>query len=451
MAYNELIGHFSRVRAFMQHFYVYGFYTREEFSGVSSRAYDDERRRVEGWLGEHMGFRRREQSKSVFLSLDSRECRINPLYRAFRAKSFTSRDITLHFLLLDLLADGEARTVPELMALAHQGRLEQTGMEADLSTLRGKAKEMETLGLLTAEKRGKYVYFRRAPDTDVSALAPLLAFFAQTAPCGVVGSYLEDRLDVPCNAFRMKHHYITGAMDADVLCQLLSAMQERRYVTLMHLGRRSNRELNTDALPLYILRSVQDGRSYLAAWCPRERVYRHWRLDHLLKAVPGAVAEDFADRRDHYHEVSRHCWGTSLRRSRELQHLSFTIHAEAWEEHIVRRLMREKRCGTVTQTGETTWRFDASVFDAAEMMPWVRSFIGRISSFTCSDRRLARRFRQDVQAMHRMYSEPPSAERDAFIRAVQARMPLNVPETPDAPDASDTPAAADSVHGEDAT
>ena len=424
MAYNELIGHFSRVRAFMQHFYVYGFYTREEFSGVSSRAYDDERRRVEGWLGEYMGFRRKEQSKSVFLSLDSREFRINPLYRAFRAKSFTSRDITLHFLLLDLLADGEARTVPEMMALAHDGRLEQTAMAVDLSTLRGKAREMETLGLITAEKRGKFVYFRRAPDTDVSALAPMLAFFAQTAPCGVVGSYLEDRLPAPCDAFRMKHHYITGAMDSDVLCQLLTAMRERRYVTVMHLGRRTNRELNTDALPLYILRSVQDGRSYLAAWCPRERIYRHWRLGRLLKAVPGPLAEDFAMRRERYHEVSRYCWGTSLRRGNVVQRVSFTLRVEPWEEHVVRRLQREKRCGTVTQVDETHWRFETEVFDASEMMPWVRSFMGRISSFTCSDRGVERRFRRDVRAMYRLYHEEPSQERDAYIHAVRARLPL---------------------------
>ena len=50
-----------------------------------------------------MAFRQDLDGRRVFLSVDSRSISENPLFRAFRTKSFTERDITLHFRLLDIL------------------------------------------------------------------------------------------------------------------------------------------------------------------------------------------------------------------------------------------------------------------------------------------------------------------------------------------------------------
>lgn len=49
-AYNELIKNFSRIRAYMREFYIYGFKSRSEYTYKSARSYDNERRRVESWL-----------------------------------------------------------------------------------------------------------------------------------------------------------------------------------------------------------------------------------------------------------------------------------------------------------------------------------------------------------------------------------------------------------------
>ena len=71
MAYSELIKNFSRIREYMREFYVYGFKSRDEFTQKSARSYDDERRRLESWLGDYMRFRQKPDGKSVFLSIDS--------------------------------------------------------------------------------------------------------------------------------------------------------------------------------------------------------------------------------------------------------------------------------------------------------------------------------------------------------------------------------------------
>ena len=115
MAYSELIKNFEKIRSYMRQFYVFGFKRREEYDAKSARSYDNERRRMESWLGEYMSFRQDENGRQIFLSVDSRAIPENPLYRAFRAKTFTDRDIMLHFHLLDMLSDSEGLPISGIM------------------------------------------------------------------------------------------------------------------------------------------------------------------------------------------------------------------------------------------------------------------------------------------------------------------------------------------------
>ena len=109
MAYSELIKHFEKVRAYMREFYVYGFKSRSEYNAKSARSYDDERRRLESWLGDYMRFTQTPEGKNVFLSVDSRVTVKNPFYKAWKTKSFTDGDITLHFAIFDVLHNPEIK------------------------------------------------------------------------------------------------------------------------------------------------------------------------------------------------------------------------------------------------------------------------------------------------------------------------------------------------------
>lgn len=81
MAYSELIKNFEKVRAYMREFYVFGFKSRAEYDAKSARSYDDERRRIESWLGDHMRFTKTPEGKNVFLSVNSsREKSLPPFF-----------------------------------------------------------------------------------------------------------------------------------------------------------------------------------------------------------------------------------------------------------------------------------------------------------------------------------------------------------------------------------
>lgn len=103
MAYSELVKRFDLVRDYMRDFLIFGFKTREDFDRKSGRTYDNERRRIESWLGDSLRWEYRAGGKALFLSLDAGTLSRNPLYRAWQSKSFTDNDILLHFFLLDLL------------------------------------------------------------------------------------------------------------------------------------------------------------------------------------------------------------------------------------------------------------------------------------------------------------------------------------------------------------
>ena len=406
MAYSELVKNFNRIRDYMREFYVYGFKSRDEFTRKSARSYDDERRRVESWLGDYMRFRQTPEGKNVFLSIDSRVSRRNPLYKAWKTKSFTDGDITLHFILFDILSSPElSLTLGEIMEeLDGYLRGFREARVFDESTVRKKLKEYVSLGLVLTEKRGKAVAYRRAGDCP--PLDPdVLDFFSEAAPCGVIGSYLLDRTEPSSGHFAFKHHYITGAMDSEVVCALFTAMGEKRSVTLETLNRRKDRVSESHVIPLRLYVSVQNGRQHLMAYVPRFRRITSFRTDNILSVTAEEVCPDFDERRSLLDRMAPHIWGVSTQggSGQRLEHVEFIVSYGSGEQHIHQRLEREKRCGTVERLDEHHSRFSADVFDAHELVPWMRTFICRITDYSFSDKALEERFGQDLEEMYRLY------------------------------------------------
>ena len=81
----------------------------------------------------------------------------------------------------------------------------------------------------------------------------------------------------------------------------------------------------------------------------------------------------------------------------------YTVRVEANEEHIVKRLEREKRTGRVEKIDKHTYRFCADVYDSTELIPWIRTFICRITEMRFSNRTVENRFKKDLEQMYRMY------------------------------------------------
>lgn len=408
MAYSELIKNFSRIRDYMREFYVYGFKSREEYTKKSARSYDDERRRLESWLGDHMRFRRTADGKNIFISIDSRLSRHNPLYRAWKTKSFTDGDITLHFILFDILDSPD--TVLSLNEIAEKidGYLTSFSEPRmfDASTVRKKLNEYIAEGIIVSEKRGKTMFYRRAESESVTAEdADMLDFFSEVSPCGVVGSYLLDKIEPHESHVAFKHHYITAAMDSDIVCSLLYAMSEKRYAAIETVTRHNRRISQKYVIPLRIMVSVQGGRQYLMAYVPRFKRMISFRTDNIISVEPGEVCGRFDEFRKKLDGMLPNLWGVSTQSAsgERIEHVEFTVTYKADETYIHQRLEREKRCGSVEKLDEHSSRFSADVFDAGELVPWIRTFICRITDISFSNKELETQFWDDIKEMYAMY------------------------------------------------
>ncbi|MBQ8497621.1 MAG: WYL domain-containing protein [Clostridia bacterium] len=390
----------------MREFYVYGFKSRDDYDKKSARSYDDERRRMESWLGEHMRFIRTPEGKNVFISIDTRNISHNPLYKAWKTKSFTDGDITLHFILFDILhAPDMILSLSDIMTRMDEEYLSafDEPMIFDESTVRKKLKEYISLGLISAKKQGKTVLYHRTADTDISHLTNALDFYSEAVPCGVIGSFLLDKLEPHRSIFTFKHHYMTSAIDSEVIALLFTAMREKRIISAIGHSRR-NPPQSRRLIPLRLFISAQNGRQHLLAYDSERNRITSLRVDYLSDIKLLELTPRFDELRAQLSEMQKKMWGVSVGNDKkQTEHVSFTVKIEKGENYIIGRLEREKRIGTVEKIDENTYRFSAEVYDTNELIPWIRTFICRITDIQCSNRAVEHRFRQDLKQMYHMY------------------------------------------------
>ena len=257
------------------------------------------------------------------------------------------------------------------------------------------------------ERVGRKAYYHRTESIDLSGLTDVLHYFSEVAPCGVIGSFLLDKVQEDTDAFTFKHHYITSAIDSGVLAALFTAMREKRAVTVTNLSRKKDQPRENRIVPLRVFISVQNGRQHLLAYLPEYNHFQTYRIDYLSQVRLEEVTPRFDELREQIDHMQGKMWGVSTKRNNwgeeRLEHVDFTVRVEDGEDYIVRRLEREKRVGTVEMLDAHTYRFSADVYDVSEMVPWIRTFICRIVEMHFSNRALEEKFKADLDAMYEMY------------------------------------------------
>ncbi|MCL2813341.1 MAG: WYL domain-containing protein [Oscillospiraceae bacterium] len=401
MAYSELIKNISRIREYMREFFVYGFKNRDEVGTKSARSYDNERRRIESWLGEYMSFRQDAGGKNVFIFVDSRRVLQNPLYQAWRAAGFTRNDITLHFWLLDILSADKPKSLTDIIGIIDQDYLSlfENGDPIDESTLRKKLKEYVGIGLIAAEKQGKQLVYRLSADgIDLKSWREAIGFFAGENPVGVIGSFLQSKFDENPEYISFKHNYLLFAPDCGIMLDLLTAVNGRRQVEIETYPNKRR-----TVLPLKIFISTQTGRQYAAGCDTVTKRIMFFRLDAIKKIKQLDVILEYDAYAKMFAAYRKHLWGVASGEENCPEHIEMILKVETNERHIAGRLEREKRCGRVQKLSDTLWQFEADVYNAQEMLPWLRTFTGRIVSLRCTNKAVEERFYSDFAELAALY------------------------------------------------
>ncbi|MGN0469358.1 MAG: WYL domain-containing protein [Acutalibacteraceae bacterium] len=406
MAYSELIKSFDKIRDYMRDFYVYGCKSREQYNRKSSRSYDDEKRRLESWLNDCMYFRQTNDVKTVYISVDTRSTVHNPLYKAWKTASFTDGDITLFFIIFDILYDSYVLLpLSEIVEKIDKDYLSHFSEPKlfDSSTVRKKLREYETTGLIYSVKQGKTLYYKRAEEYQFNNI-DVIDFYSEIAPCGVIGSFLSDRQSDKGDRFSFKHHYITQTIDSEILSLLFDSIHKKQEIEITKLNRKNSKIQKINIVPLRVFFSVQSGRQYIMAYRRAARRIMSFRIDYILSVKPYRTAEDYDLLRSKLDGMMPYMWGVSKQgRGERRETVEFTVTFDDDEQYIFGRLQREKRCGTVERLDNNNARFFAEVYDTNEILTWIRSFICRITSVNFSNKEIEKQLKSDIEEMYRMY------------------------------------------------
>lgn len=398
--YTGCIGSIEKARDFARESFVYGMKDKSDYNEISPRAYDDATRQMGDWFQDCLQTRTvKIRNKVKYLSLDCREYARNPLYKLWKAHSFTTNEIIFFFALLEILSDEKPVSIGNLYTkydLIHRtGGFTQSMAQ---NWLRNKGCPS---GITVKRGRGEYSL---AKPFDLSPVIEPILYFSETAPGGVVGSFILDKQEETPSPFRFKQHYIGQAFDCEVLCNVLYAIKNKRNLNYIYQPK-GKEENYIDVFPVKVYSSTQSGRQYLIAWDEKTENFFNYRIDRIKNICITEETPSNADAViDQFKEVQNHIWGVSFGDGK-LTHVEMLIKVEDNEGFIVNRLQREKRCGKVSLTDGQAgiFKFEADVYDAREMFPWFRTFVCRIIKLKISDEMLEKQFWDSIQDMYRLY------------------------------------------------
>lgn len=399
--FSELIRDFDKIRDYMRDFYIYGFRSRNEFDKKSARSYDNEKRRIESYLEKYIQWSYNQNGKQTFVALNSAQISENPLYAAWRAKSFTDYDIMLHFGLMDLLRNGDEKNAGQLTE--EVSRL--LDVTFDLQTVRGKCREYEKAGIFKARRQGKAILYSLSPDTLPEHLADAVSFFTEAAPFGEIGSFLLQQAKLKNNYFRFKHHFIVHTLEDGVLLELLRAMREECWVELVNFSEKHQNETLVRGVPLKIFSSVVTGRRYVCLYQTTRRQYTVCRLDYIRSVKKTELCSCYHSIAQQLQQELPLLWGVSLQARRKHILCMKLYIQEQKESYVLERLHREGRGGEILRLEENIFLYTIELYDIGEASSWIKTFTGRILALEGSDPAVIGRFYRDMERMKKMYLE----------------------------------------------
>ena len=155
--------------------------------------------------------------------------------------------------------------------------------------------------------------------------------------------------------------------------------------------------------PLKIYISTQSGRQYILGYHYIGKHMMFYRLDAVKKVTFGNVEKQYDKYIGYWEKFDQNLWGVSTGPEYNLDHIEVSIHHGPGEEYILQRLEREKRHGRIEVIDDFTCKFVADVYDASELLPWLRTFIGRIVDLQCSNKFVVDTFYEDLSRINAMY------------------------------------------------
>ncbi|WP_027624565.1 helix-turn-helix transcriptional regulator [Clostridium lundense] len=425
--FNDFIKHYNIIRSILRDVFLYGCFSREDLGDkrkLSSRKISYEIRRIQQYVeGSFVKTDRQGRNKLLALTYDSITNTENFLVKTYMTKSFTSADLLLYFNLLMILnAKGKEccfRDIEEYMI--DEGLISYDNISS--KTIERKLNEMcKSLGVLKYRtiKRTKYYYitediFEGLDNKELEELIIAISLFKNISFPVTAGYYCEQSLkdyakyerglniELSDN-FQYKNLHFHPVIEEQVLCKILKAIHERKYIILNYIPRETKRKSNTkEPLRPYKIRyDISCGRFYLVSYSKENRCVIS-RLDRIESVEITKFKYEIRNLKSLYNGNMQYSWSSvPLGSGSKPEKIILEINIdEPKENYIVEKIRGEVQKGTIERIGQGRYKLDMIVNDSIEMVPWIRSYSGYIKII--QGRGLINRVNEDWKEMLNKY------------------------------------------------
>lgn len=406
--YTELKKNFLGIRGLLRHFFIYGDMSRSKAPDKTSvRSYDDDLRRIKSWFKDIIKSKSVDGEKRYSVCVDPSAVSNNPFFSAYKYKSFTDKDINLHFLLLSILKNKElsiSEISDEICNLSGNPDFET-------NTIRNKLKEYVELGLIKENKTNKACLFS-LEETKINdflqenkELLEAIKFFSEISPISVVGSYILDKFDLGKeNTISYRHLFLANCLDDVIIIDILEAIQSDSYIEITNDSPNTHKITKNKLFPFKILVSLNTCRSYLMGYSTKHDNFSFFRIDYIKEVKILEKANEANNFKQAINEALPYCYMLSMDKTKELENFEMTLSIdEEKEKHILKKLIQEARGGKIEKIAPNVFHYTRQTYSTKEIMPWAKSFIGNIISVKGNNKEEIDCINKDLKEIAKIY------------------------------------------------
>ena len=405
-----MIRDYENIRRILREIYIYGCFTKDDYieMGFSGRKVDKEQQRIGSYLPDKFIKKRRFNKKVIqYCRYNISESTKNYLAETYRNKSFTMLDLLSYFYILQILGDGQERTLQEIL---EEMPFDNAEVEFTKDNLRVKLNELLENQFLQIQRDDRNVRYQVADDIwesfsdeELLELLTYLEFIKNVSPVEMPYYFLQRRLKLYLfserkiradikSPFQFKHNHIFNSLDNDILIECLSAIQAKISLTIEKDGGKDT----ITALPIKVIHDTTYGRQYLMFYNITRQQVNGIRIDHIKKVqAEGPLTPKELDFVEANLDFDDFCWNMSGINEDPQEVIVRFYFDEKKEAFILNRLVREGHDGAILRLETGVYEYRISLRDPKEIIPWIRSFGERAQVISSGDFKIEKTIEAD--------------------------------------------------------
>ncbi|MGN1032900.1 MAG: helix-turn-helix transcriptional regulator [Intestinibacter sp.] len=421
-----LIREYERIRHILRDFYIFGCFTKADYinkRGVGESKYDKEQKKINAYLPD--GFiHKKTKNRNViqFCKYNMFKDRENYIANTFRCKTFTDKDITSYFYILQFLNGGQPLGASELSEKLNNIKYGEVN-NYDRKTIRPKLGELLTAGYITSDghpTRPKYSLkediLKDFTNQEIEDMCIMLELVKNKEMLQAPFLFLQKKLElylyynreienVDKDLFLHKHSHLFNVLDNEIVIEILRAIEQKSYIEVTLISGKQDKVFTV--IPVKIIHDMIYGRQYLFGFSEFFDDFAVNRIDRIKKIeIKEKVEDDKLSEILEKSSVEEKLWCTSSLSNKEdtLVKIEFKFDEEE-EYYILNRIKREGQNGKVTRLEQGRYLFEIEVKDPQEMIPWIRSFGERAKIIESGDFEIEERIVSDWRELLDKYGD----------------------------------------------